>query len=48
MERELSFFGMTFGVFPLLSEGMDNPYCKDLGEVVEVVGQLLEVRKRTR
>lgn len=47
MQREISFDGMTFGVFPLLSTaGMNRPAYKTLGEVLDAALQLLEVRIR--
>ena len=44
MQREISFAGMVFGVFPLLSKGTVYPFCEMMCEVTDLLDQLLAVR----
>jgi hypothetical protein len=43
MLQQLTLEDMTFGVFPVVDEGFDHPWYHDIGEVFDVVIQLLEV-----
>lgn len=44
MQRELSLEDMTFGIFPVMAEGLDWPWYGWVSEVFDVIIQLLEVR----